>query len=90
MIIGKKFMGKRQKIQPAELGDYDHDRFIVMTRMAKRSQAANAQSLLTMAIRRNWPNYEKALEYEAEILGITSDELFKLYLDGNINLEDKL
>lgn len=70
-------------IKSSALNELDWKKFKVMSKLAKRSIASNAQSVLTSYVRKFWGEYENSLIYEADQIGITPEELFNQLANNN-------
>lgn len=72
---------KNTTIKSAELSQLDWKKFKVMSKLAKRSIASNAQSALTSYVRKFWHEYEQILIYEASQQSVSPEELFNQLAD---------
>lgn len=64
-----------------DMGDHDHDWFVVMSRLGGRSIRANVTSVLGYYVRRRKEEYKEILKYTAQKYGLTEDECFKRVLN---------
>ena len=64
-----------------DLGDFDRDWFIVMSRLRGASTRANASSVLGYYVRRRINEYKEMLAYTARKYGLTEDECFDRILN---------
>jgi hypothetical protein len=70
------------KVGSVPLGEYDHDHFLVMTRLKKVSTRANVATLITCYVRQKWDEYENILRYTANKAGISEEECYQILLSG--------
>ena len=63
-----------------DLGDFDKDWFIVMSRLGGKSIRSNASSVLGFYVRRRLNEYKEMLGYTARKHGLTEEECFNLLL----------
>jgi hypothetical protein len=63
-----------------DLGDFDRDWFIVMSRLGGKSIRSNASSVLGFYVRRRLNEYKEMLGYTARKHGLTEEECFALLL----------
>jgi hypothetical protein len=71
----------RLNLGSVELGDFDRDWFIVMSRLGGKSTRANASSVIGFYVRRRIDQYREMLTYTARKYGITEDEVFHRLLN---------
>jgi len=63
-----------------ELGDFDRDWFVVMSRLGGKSTRSNVSSVLAFYVRRRLNEYKEILGYTARKHGLTEEECFALLL----------
>ncbi len=64
-----------------DLGDYDRDWFVVMSKLDGKSTRANVSSVLGRYVKQNRADYQLMLDYTARKHGLTTDECFRRLLN---------
>jgi hypothetical protein len=70
----------RLNLGSVDLGDFERDWFIVMSRLRNTSTRGNASAIIEAYVKQNLDEYKERLAYTARKYGLTEEECFNQIL----------